>query len=117
MGRPPLGKQAMSAAERMRRHRARSRNSKPVPKLRKKNVQYAATLYELIEAYAQQQQRAARWLAELQAQLAERDQRITRLERHIFDLAASNDKLRTDVGMLIESLKSDAPSPRRKPRK
>jgi hypothetical protein len=78
MGRPPIGDRAMSTAERMRRYRARLRNSKPVTK-------------------------QARVEAELQEKVLELRNEITRLKRQNLELAAANHKLRSRKGLWTQA--------------
>ena len=60
MGRPPIGKRAMTAAERQRRHRAHRLSAAGGLGFvtyrfasSSRHVEWCATLYELLSAYAQ----------------------------------------------------------------
>jgi hypothetical protein len=76
MGRPPIGRQAMSAAERQRRHRAKLRDSKPVTK-----PELPRTAEELI---ARMRQKAPRQAAPVRPiyQLPETEA-VAKLEREL----------------------------------
>jgi hypothetical protein len=83
MGRPPLGKQAMSDAERQRRHRAAHPVTKPVTK-----------------PAAQAAAQAAAEIAALKAQIASLKARIAELDRDNVALKARIAELETEIARL-----------------
>jgi DNA repair exonuclease SbcCD ATPase subunit len=80
-GRPPIGKQAMSTAERQRRHRARFRDTAPVAKPTRPAAAAAQELAQAKKGSAAEQFPTR--IAELEAQLAQAKARITELQNEL----------------------------------
>jgi hypothetical protein len=84
-GRPPIGKQAMTGAERLRRYRAKLRAGKPetksyAPETKPETKPYAPETKHETKLHAAETKRVE---AALRAQLAERDREIAQLRTEL----------------------------------